>query len=548
MTKKTQLVTCLGLLTLLTPGVVHAQPQGILLKDAIKGGIRLVPSEFTQVVERAVAEQNIRQGIIGGARLATGSQVVTPPVQLERMGIDRIRVMAFEPAAYVAFEPNEKWEKLLLRAWKKPKDRDDIIVGAFGNWAEAEQVISKGDPNLGFRDDPTFFPRMDPRFVFLGALSAENFDLAQKILEKYKINVNILKFHEGKYTRFLLEILPDVQGDDKRILWLLQHGLDPNFIFSRFSGEVWKKLSDPVLIQAMNTPGFRVKNLRSGVSFNFSTPVFLHLIGMEGYNPNLVMLDYEFPDVTKREDSKEIFKALVAKGLDPMASSAPDCGQTTALHWYAQHFANLDGGEGDFLAAWVARFPKTDLNVRDGDGWSPAHYIEKERLMDQFGRLRGFDPMQRTAWGRIPEILHYYPTWYRRMESLRSDIEGLIIRYEFKGNPTAQQRAIAKGKAKDYSLNPKPEEFIEHLVSLGATPEAIEKQLVKPSGFWDEHGEYKYWIRKDLLDILYGKYGVQKEQAKPKSNKASAQEDPYPPYVYEENSEIDDGGWGFDDD
>lgn len=494
MTKRTKAVMLLGIISLLAPSVTYAQRQ---VAKGLETASKI--SEIVSALQRAAVEREIAGGVgrvaVGAAKGAYMAPVVTCP-----------KLVVPNAASLQAIST------LVQKHHLTKMENLAMMAGAQNYMLPVEYAVQEG---------------AGAKFALFGAVAQGNFDLAGEIAKKYNVDMNSPLVGD----KTIAELLPNLEKNqfpylpkaDERIVWLLNNGLDPNLVLTK---KLYEKAGKQTLLQAIKTKGFNPDMVMESKAWRSLDSFYLY--------------------------TGDIFDALVENGLNTMAA---DENHFTALHWYALRFyngrhlreetGNLEAEE-KFLAAWVAKFPETNINAKGPWRNTPAHYVRAKdsRELDPFGHIRGFDPTLLNFDGDIPEtsIVSGSEFWCNRALHLRKDIENLILYYKYKGNPTAAQKDAAREKALDYLHNPQPEKLVDYFLSLGATPEVIEREFrLQP---WDDIWE-EYWVRDEILDVLYEKYGVKRPNPKSKS---TSRPDPYDPWVYENNSETDDGGWGFDDD
>lgn len=495
MTKRTKAVMLLGIISLLAPSVTYAQRQVV---KSVKTASKI--SEIVSALQRAAVEREMAGGVGRVAVGAAKGAYVAPVVTLPKLVVPDAALLK-TINTFVRKHSLTKMQDLAVRA------------GAQNYMLAVEYAVQEGAA---------------AKFALFGAVVQGNFDLAGEIVKKYKVDMNSPLV--GNKT--IAELLPNLEQKqfpplpkaDERIVWMLNNGLDPNLVLTK---KLYEKAGKQTLLQAIKTEGFKPDMVMESKAWRSLDSFYLY--------------------------TGDIFDALVENGLNTMAA---DNNGFTALHWYAEMFYNgrhlsieargLDAEE-KFLAAWVAKFPETNINAQDIWGNTPAHYVKAKysKELDPFAYIRGFDPTILNDFGEIPEAsTRDSIAWCMTALRLRLDIEDLILDYKCEGRPTATQKEEAKQQALAYLHNPQPEKLVDYLISLGAAPEIIEDRLNRQS--WVDYSHLnKYWVRDEILDVLYEKYGVKRPNPKSKS---TSRPDPYDPWVYENNSETDDGGWGFDDD
>lgn len=439
MNKQTKLLAVLGFLSLLiAPSISHAQRQLIKGEAVVRTAYKA--PELTRVAERAVEARNIQRSI-AGARLMTGTQATRPPLypmEGNTPAVETNQTLAHIAARSFPVTVADEWSAFRTQLMDKydltTVDAQAVAAGTHNNLEAVEEAISHG---------------AKPEMALFGALSQGYLELADKIAEECEINVNAVLFDH----KTILELLPDFNKHaDKRLGWLLEHGLNPDLVMT--SG-MYQQIKGPSL-----------------------------------------------------------FKELVDKGLNPMAAFGKT--NYTALHWYAEQYHKLFlkyDTEGNFLVGWVAKFPKTNVNAQDVLGNTPAHYVEAHTSseLDAFGRLRGFDPLIENKEGLPPEQYQNgctEPEWHHRARYLRRKIEEMIYMYKYDVLfPTLAQRNFAYKKSTDYLHNPDPKKLIEYLVSLGATPQDIAETL-RPLTDEEAGGWNTYSVRLEILKVLFEEYGV----------------------------------------
>ena len=429
MTKQTKLMMLIGFLFLLMPNIARAQ------RGLVKGGqtVYKAPKELARAVERVARVRGVTNGL---GRAITGAQASMPP--LYTAAIEMNPTLTHIAARPLPVTVADEWGAFRTQLMDKydltTVDAQAVAAGTHNNLEAVQEAIAHG---------------AKPEMALFGALSQGYLELADKIAEECEINVNAVLFDR----KTILELLPNFnKHTDKRLGWLLEHGLNPDLVMT--SG-MYQQIKGPSL-----------------------------------------------------------FKALVDKGLNPMAAFGKT--KYTALHWYAEQYHKLFlkyDSKGDFLVEWVAKFPKTNVNAQDVLGNTPAHYVKAHTSseLDAFGRLRGFDPLIENKEGLPPEQYQNGctdPEWHHRARFLRKKIEEMIYMYKFDVLfPTLAQRNFVHKKSTDYLHNPNPKKLIEYLVSLGATPQDIAERL-RPLTDEEVSGWNTYSLRQEILKVLFEEYGV----------------------------------------
>ena len=236
------MLTNLGLAFLLMfPCIAHAQK----LRSVMQSGEVLFETspQMAQAVERAYAERAMKKEMFSGlGRTATGLHTAPMPsimhlgdmplAEIKQVELGTMVDLTSKVTARVAnpmFIIPKAVTMLMKRYQLGEVERLMIVAGSRNRIDMIEQGIKAG---------------ANPNLAFFGALTKGYMDFAGQIIRKYKMDVNAPIL--GNKT--ILEILPRVQKEDKRIVWLLENGIDPNLIITT---GVYKKLGSSIWMKAV---------------------------------------------------------------------------------------------------------------------------------------------------------------------------------------------------------------------------------------------------------------------------------------------------------